>query len=585
MRWHALAGFAAAGIALSAVPFFGLPAFYESFLYLVFHWVVLAVSWNILSGYSGYFSFGHGAFFGAGMYTTATLATKAGVPFLWTLPAAGLVAALFGIALGAVVFRVPRLRGELFALLTLAVTFVLATVVLNTPIDGGPGLYLSAVPLPAIGPSPSSIFYLLALAAALAALWIAREIHRSKLGTGLFAIHDDEDVAEVLGVPTYRYKLAAFGVSCGLAGVAGGIQAMFISYVTVGETFSIAVPLYVVLMSVLGGSRHWFGPAVGAAFVTGLLYAFTAGDYAVAGRAAVGLILILVILFLPEGIFGEAVGWLKRRHRLSATPAAAPVIDVADIPAPAAAAAGKGGGEPMLEVRGLSKAFHGVQALAEVDLEVRRGEILGLVGPNGSGKSTLINVVSGYFRPDSGRILFEGRDLAALEAHRIARVGLARTYQIPRPFAHLSVLENVALPAMFGRGALKRADAEGEARRWLAFTGLAAKARSLPGELNLHQRKFLELARALASRPSLLLLDEVLSGLTHAEIDDAIRLIRAIRDQGATIVFVEHLIRAVMELTDRIVVLSYGRVIAQGDPRGVMREPDVVTAYLGKPYA
>jgi branched-chain amino acid transport system permease protein len=581
MRWRALAGFAAAGFALAAVPYFSLPAFYESFLYLVFHWIVLAVSWNILSGYSGYFSFGHGAFFGAGMYTTATLTTRAGVPFLWTLPAAALVAAAFGIALGTVVFRVRRLRGELFALLTLAVTFVLATVVLNTPIDGGPGLYLSAVPLPAIGPSPSSTFYLLALALALAALWIAREIHRSRLGTGLFAIHDDEDVAEVLGVPTYRYKLAAFGVSCGLAGVAGGIQAMFISYVTVGETFSIALPLYVVLMSVLGGSRHWFGPAVGAAFVTGLLYAFTAGEYAVAGRAAVGLILILVILFLPEGIFGEAVGRLKRR-RASAFPA----VDAADIAAPAAAVVGEGAaGETLLEARGLSKAFRGVQALDQVDLEVRRGEILGLVGPNGSGKSTLINVVSGHFRPESGRILFAGRDLAALDAHRIARTGLARTYQIPRPFAHLSVLANVALPAMFGRDALKRADAEREARRWLAFTGLASKATSLPGELNLHQRKFLELARALASRPSLLLLDEVLSGLTHAEIGEAIRLIRSIRAQGATIVFVEHIIRAVMELTDRVVVLSSGRVIAQGDPRGVMRDPAVVTAYLGKPHA
>ena len=580
MRRRALAGFAAAGLALSAVPFFGLPAFYESFLYLVFHWIVLAVSWNILSGYSGYFSFGHGAFFGAGMYTTATLATKANVPFLWTLPAAALVAAVFGIALGAVVFRLPRLRGELFALLTLAVTFVLATIVLNTSIDGGPGLYLSAVPLPAIGPSPSSTFYLLGLALALATLWIAREIQRSKLGTGLFAIHDDEDVAEVLGVPTYRYKLAAFGVSCGLAGTAGGIQAMFISYVTVGETFSIAVPLNVVLMSVLGGSRHWFGPAVGAAGVTALLYAFTAGDYAVAGRAAVGLILILVILFLPEGIFGQAVRALERR-RVSV----AQRIDAGDRPAATTAAPGKTQGETLLEARGLGKAFRGVQALAEIDLEVRRGEILGLVGPNGSGKSTLINVVSGHFRPDSGRILFEGRDLAALEAHRIARTGLARTYQIPRPFAHLSVLENVALPAMFGRDALPRAEAQREARRWLAFTGLAAKATALPGELNLHQRKFLELARALASRPSLLLLDEVFSGLTHAEIDDAIRLIRAIRAQGATIVFVEHVIRAVMELTDRIVVLSYGRVIAEGDPRAVMREPEVVAAYLGKPHA
>ena len=241
--------------------------------------------------------------------------------------------------------------------------------------------------------------------------------------------------------------------------------------------------------------------------------------------------------------------------------------------------------EPLLLLRGVRKAFKGVQALAGVDLEARRGEILGLVGPNGSGKSTLINVVSGHYRSDAGRIAFEGRSLAGEAPHRIARAGIARTYQIPRPFAHLSVLGNVALPPMFGQVVMDRASAEREARRWLEFTGLAGKAALRPGDLNLHQRKFLELARALASRPNLLLLDEVFSGLTHAEIDDAIRLIREIRARGATIVFVEHVIRAVMELTDRIVVLSYGRVIAEGDPRAVMREPDVVTAYLGKPRA
>ena len=174
------------------------------------------------------------------------------------------------------------MRGELFALLTLAVTFVIGTIVLNTPIDGGPGVLMSGVALPAIMSSPSSTFYVLALVLALATVWIAYAIYHAKLGTGLFAIHDDEDVAEVMGVPTFRYKLAALGVSCALAGVAGGIHAMFISYVTVGETFSIVVPLTVVLMSVLGGTRHWLGPAVGATVITALLYAFTAGDYAVA---------------------------------------------------------------------------------------------------------------------------------------------------------------------------------------------------------------------------------------------------------------------------------------------------------------
>ena len=591
MRISARAWILLVGVALAAVPFAKPPAFYESFLYLVFHWIVLATSWNILSGYSGYFSFGHGAFFGAGMYATATLAGTFGVPFLWTLPIAALASALFGMGIGAVVFRVGRLRGELFALLTLAVTFVLATVVLNTPLDGGQGVNLGGVPLPALMASPSSTFYVLALALALATVWIAYEIYHSRLGLGLFAIHDDEDVAEVMGVPTFRYKIAAFGVSCGLAGVAGGIHAMFVSYVTVGETFSIIVPLTVVLMSVLGGTRHWLGPAVGAAVITGLLYAFTAGNYAIAGRAAVGLILIVVILFLPDGFLGRFVRAAQGRGRAPAVAgtqaaaalAAAAAPDRAEASSPSRAAAAPGA--TLLEVRGIAKSFKGLRALDGVDLEVRSGEILGLVGPNGSGKSTLINLVSGHYRSDAGRIVFGGRDLTDQEAHRIARSGIARTYQIPRPFAHLSVLQNVALPARFGRAALDRAAAEREALQWLEFTGLDARAQDLPEDLNLHQRKFLELARALASRPQLLLLDEVLSGLTPSEIDGAIRTIRAIRDRGATIVFVEHVMRAVMELTDRIVVLNHGRVIAEGAPADVMGRPEVVTAYLGKPRA
>jgi branched-chain amino acid transport system permease protein len=245
----------------------------------------------------------------------------------------------------------------------------------------------------------------------------------------------------------------------------------------------------------------------------------------------------------------------------------------------------KASGEPLLVVRQVRKAFKGVQALGGVDLEVRRGEILGLVGPNGSGKSTLINVVSGHYAADAGSIRFEGEELLGMPAHRIARAGVARTYQIPRPFSTLSVLQNIALPPMFGQVVMDRRRAEEEAWRWLDFTNLGDKADRYPGELNLHQRKFLELARALASRPKLLFLDEVLSGLTPAEMDGALRLIRAIRDQGATIVFVEHVMRAVMELTDRVVVLTYGRSIAQGAPHEVMRNPEVVSAYLGTAHA
>ena len=210
------------------------------------------------------------------------------------------MAAVLGVTLGAIVFRVRSVRGELFALLTLAVTFVLATIVLNTPIDGGPGVYLSGVAVPALAPTPSGTFYVLALVLAVATLMIARSIAQARLGLGLFAIHDDEDAAEVMGVPTYRYKLVAFGVSCGLAGIAGGIHALFIAYVTAGSVFNITVPLTVVLMSVLGGTRHWAGPALGATAITLLLYASTAAEQAVAGKAVTGAILVAAVLFMAR---------------------------------------------------------------------------------------------------------------------------------------------------------------------------------------------------------------------------------------------------------------------------------------------
>jgi branched-chain amino acid transport system permease protein len=571
-----------AGALLATVPWLGLPAFYESLLYLACHWMVLALSWNLLSGYSGYFSFGHGAYFGIGMYTSAGLAANLNWPFLWTLPAAALMAALLGVALGAVVFRVKSVRGELFALLTLAVTFVVGTIVLNTRIDGGPGIYLNAVPVPALGPTAPASMYLMALIAAVGTLLISYIIYASKLGIGLFAIHDDEDVAEVMGVPTFRYKLMAFGISCALAGLAGGIHALFVSYVTAGETFTITVPLTVVLMSVLGGTRHWAGPAVGAVAITGLLFYFTAGNSPVLGRAAVGAILVIVILFMPDGILGWVLKKWKRKtlHKPTVVPAQAGTQGALD-----SRLRGNDDKAPLLEVRGLGKSFKGVQALDDVNLKVYPGEILGLLGPNGSGKSTFINVVTGHYTATAGSIVFEGRALQGLPAHRIAHAGIARTYQIPRPFAHMTVLENVTLVAMFGGAALSHAEAREEAARWLAFTGLLHKANALPDDLNLHQRKFLELARALAARPRLVLLDEVLSGLTPGEINEAIELIRRIRDRGATIVFVEHVMRAVMALADRVAVLNHGKLIAVGSAKEVMSDHEVVTAYLGAAHA
>jgi branched-chain amino acid transport system permease protein len=354
---------------------------------------------------------------------------------------------------------------------------------------------------------------------------------------------------------------------------------MFVTYVTVAETFSIVVPLYVVLMSVLGGARHWLGPAVGATGVTVLMVGVTGGESAILGRALVGLTLMLVILFLPEGVTGLAT------RRRPAPPGTRERGRRSGEPAVATASSARIGGAPLLVCADVRKAFRGVQALAGVSLDVREGEIVGLVGPNGSGKSTLINVVSGHYRADGGRILVGGVEVAGMVAHEIARRGVARTYQIPRPFARLTVRDNVAVAGMFGGRARGRRAAEREADRWLEFAGLADRADLLPAALNLHQRKFLELARALASEPRLVLLDEVLSGLTPSEMADATRLVRDIRERGTTVVFVEHIMRVVMDLADRVVVLDAGQVLASGTPSDVMRHPDVVQSYLGKAHA
>ncbi len=564
--------------AMALLPMARLPAFYDSFLYLVFFWISLSTSWALLSGFAGYFSLGHAAFFGLGVYVTADLTTKFGWPFLATLPVAAALPALLALGIGAIVFRLRRLRGELFALLTLSVTFVIATIILNTPIDGGGGIFMSAVPLPNLGPTPTGTIYLLGFVLCVATLAIAWKVVHSRLGMGLFAIHDDEDVAEAKGVPTLRYKLAAFALSAGIAGAVGGVHAMYVGFITTSGVFELTVPLYVVLMSVLGGARSWFGPAIGATVITTLLYAFISGGEAMVGRAIVAVILISAILWLPDGFVPAVKKWLAKRRRARPLPAIAEVAPVVTSAKPVSETV-------LLQVRGATKRFGGLQALGGVDLDVREGEILGLVGPNGSGKTTLINVVSGFYPLTSGSVSVAGVEIGHLPAHEIARRGVARTYQIPRPFVNMTVLENVVLAATFGNPGRAVAETRDEALHWIGFTGLAGKEDVLPAGLNLHERKFLELARALAAKPKLLLLDEVLSGLNPAEVDNAIRLVRAIRAQGATIVFVEHLMRAVVELSDRVAVLNEGKLFALGAPREVMRDPRVVSIYLGKAYA
>ena len=282
----------------------GWPIFYLLFAYTVFFWVTQASSWNLFTGFSGYFSFGQGAFYGVGVYALGVLVVKRGWPLLPTFVVGGLLASVLGLFIGLVVFRLRRLRGEIFALMTLAVAFVLGAVARISPtIDGGQGIPLSSVPTPdALGTHPQMIFRLGLITAVLAVV-VVQVVQNSRLGWGLFSIRDDEDVAETLGVPTFRFKMIALGLTSFLAGLSGAVHALQVSYVTIEEGFNIRVPLMVILMSILGGTRHWMGPVLGALVVHTMSDRLNRAGLEAVSDIIVGALLILMIVAIKEGLY------------------------------------------------------------------------------------------------------------------------------------------------------------------------------------------------------------------------------------------------------------------------------------------
>jgi branched-chain amino acid transport system permease protein len=307
-RARVLSGFVIVGVVLFFIPALqealDLPRFYVIFLFTVFFWISQASSWNILTGYSGYFSFGQGAWYGIGVYTVAVLTGKHGWSFIGALPVAALAALVAGLLLGVVVFRLRRLTGEIFALTTLAIAFVLAALAgITTVIDGGTGVFMTGTPLPEFLGEYNLAMYRMTLVVMLLTVLAAYLIHDSRLGWGLFSIRDDEPVAGGLGVPVFRSKMIALGVNAFFAGLMGGVWAIQIGFVTVDDVFNIRVPLFVILMSILGGLGHWMGPVVGAVIIFTLSDRLNSAGLTDINQIIIGSLLVILSLAVKEGIY------------------------------------------------------------------------------------------------------------------------------------------------------------------------------------------------------------------------------------------------------------------------------------------
>ncbi|MCC7275576.1 MAG: branched-chain amino acid ABC transporter ATP-binding protein/permease [Alphaproteobacteria bacterium] len=548
-------------------------------LTLVLLWACFGLSWNLLSGYTGLVSFGHAAFFGIGAYTAALGQIHLDLSPWLLIPAAGVFGGLAGLLIGVPTFR---LRSHYFALAMLAYPLALYYVF--------EWLGYQEVTLPMKRENAAAymqfadprIYTLLALALLVGVVLLTLLIERSRFGMALLAIKQNEAAAEAAGIDTLAWKLRAIALSGAVAGAVGAFYAVVQLVVTPVAVFGMLVSAQALTVTMFGGVGTVWGPVIGAATlipVAEILHAELGARFPGIQGVIYGMAIVVVILLAPEGIFWKVRDFLRRRRPAEATP----LPQAAPAPAPAAPARSDRAGAVILEVRGLSRSFGGLRAVQDVSFAVREGEILGIIGPNGAGKTTAFNLLNGFLRPDAGEVLLDGRDMVGRKPHVLCRAGVGRTFQVMRPFARMTVADNVVV------GAYVRAASDAEARMLaddaIARVGLTAVAGRLAAELTTRELRLMELARALAGRPRILLLDETLAGLGPAEAADVVAAIRRLAADGITIVIIEHTMHAMVRLVDRFVVLDHGAVLVEGAPETVTRDPRVIEAYLGRKWA
>ncbi len=547
-------------------------------------YTILATSFNLLLGFSGLFAFSHAGFYALGAYATAILAPTLGFPL--TLVVAFTVAGLVGASLS-----IPALRisGIYLIIASLAFQSIVLEVIINwTELTGGPTGLAGIPPVRLFGVALSGdrAFLPFAAVTALVCFFITWRVANSPFGRALKAMRENESAAISIGKNVLAMKVATFGGTAALAGVAGWLFAYYYTFVGPGS-FTLDETVLILSMVMVGGSGNLLGTMVGVVLLLvipqALFFVDLPSQVADQIRLLIyGLVLIGFLLFRPEGMIPER---LHRPRRIDASlvPAGSP-LKVLEHAVP---------GAPTLVGSGMQKRFGGITAIASLDITLETGRIIGLIGPNGAGKTTAFNLLTGFLRPDEGEITYRGRSLKGLKAHEIVRAGVGRSFQDLRLFPHMTVLDNVLvavprqagddLAALFLRPGLVRQQEQDNTARALSileFVGLRPRAADMAEDLSYAEDKLLVIARLVATDAEVLLFDEPLSGLDPAGLDHIAGIIKRLAASGKTIGIIEHNLEAIRTLCDEIVFLDDGHDMARGTPAALMQDPDLVERYF-----